>query len=62
MAAHFRLNWKTVGVIVAGAVLWGLAHRRWAAVHILGIDDALAEGDNRLCPLPITVAQGFPSP
>jgi transposase len=39
VAAHFRLNWKTVGAVVEGAVLWGLAHRPWEPVHILGIDE-----------------------
>lgn len=37
VAAHFRLNWKTVEAIVEGAVLWGLAHRRWLPLHVLGI-------------------------
>jgi len=39
VATHFRLNWKTVGAVVEGAVLWGLAHRRWESVHVLGIDE-----------------------
>jgi transposase len=39
VAAHFRLNWKTVEAVVEGAVLWGLAHRRWRPLHVLGIDE-----------------------
>lgn len=39
VAAHFRLNWKTVATVVEGAVLWGLAHRRWAPLHSIGIDE-----------------------
>jgi len=39
VAAHFRLNWKTVGAVVEGAVLWGLAHRRWEPLHVIGIDE-----------------------
>jgi len=39
VAAHFRLNWKTVAAVVEGAVLWGLAHRRWRPLHVLGIDE-----------------------
>jgi hypothetical protein len=39
VAAYFRLNWKTVAAAVEGAVLWGLAHRRWEPVHVLGLDE-----------------------
>ena len=39
VAAHFRLNWKTVAAVVEGAVLWGLDHRRWHPLHLLGIDE-----------------------
>jgi len=39
VAAHFRLNWKTVEAVVEGAVLWGLAHRRWRPLHVVGIDE-----------------------
>jgi transposase len=39
VAAHFRLNWKTVEAIVEGAVLWGLAHRRWQPLHVIGLDE-----------------------
>jgi transposase len=39
IAAHFRLNWKTVAAVVEGAVLWGLAHRRWQPLHLVGIDE-----------------------
>lgn len=39
VAEHFQLNWKTVATVVEGAVLWGLAHRRWAPLHVVGIDE-----------------------
>ena len=39
VAAHFRLNWKTVEAAVESAVLWGLAHRRWRPLHVIGIDE-----------------------
>ncbi len=39
VAAHFRLNWKTVASVVEAAVLWGLAHRRWEPLHQVGIDE-----------------------
>jgi len=39
VAAHFRLNWKTIEAIVDGAVLWGLAHRRWFPLQVIGLDE-----------------------
>jgi transposase len=39
LAAHFRLNWKTVASVVEAAVLWRLAHRRWTPLHVVGIDE-----------------------
>jgi transposase len=39
VAAHFRENWKTVASVVEATVLWGLAHRRWLPLHIVGIDE-----------------------
>ena len=39
VAAHVRLNWKTVAAVVEGAVLWGLDHRRWDPLHVVGIDE-----------------------
>ena len=39
VATHFRLNWKTVASVVEAAVLWGLAHRRWVPLHVVGIDE-----------------------
>ena len=39
VAAHYRLNWKTIEGVVEGAVLWGLAHRRWRPLHVIGIDE-----------------------
>jgi transposase len=39
VAHHFRLNWKTIAAVVEGAVLWGLQHRRWGPLHVVGIDE-----------------------
>jgi len=39
VATHFRVNWKTVASAVEAAVLWGLAHRRWQPLHVVGIDE-----------------------
>jgi transposase len=39
VAHHFRLNWKTVAAVVEGVVLWGLQHRRWEPLHMIGIDE-----------------------
>jgi len=38
-AAHCQLNWTTVAWVVEAAVLWGLAHRRWLPLHVIGIDE-----------------------
>ncbi len=34
-----RCAWKTVERVLEGAVLWGLAHRRWRPLHVIGIDE-----------------------
>ena len=39
VAHHFRLNWKTIATVVESAVLWGLQHRRWEPLHVIGIDE-----------------------
>jgi transposase len=39
VAHHFRLNWKTIAAVVEGVVLWGLQHRRWEPLHVIGIDE-----------------------
>lgn len=38
-AAHFGVNWKTVAVAVKRAVEWGLKHRPWKALRVIGIDE-----------------------
>lgn len=38
-AEHFGVNWKTVASVVRAAVAWGLSHRRWKPLHIIGIDE-----------------------
>jgi transposase len=39
VADHFRLNWKTIAAVVEGVVLWGLQHRRWQPLHVIGNDE-----------------------
>jgi hypothetical protein len=39
VAEHFRVNWKTIAAMVEGAVLWGLAHRPWNPLHLMGLDE-----------------------
>jgi len=38
-AAHFGVNWKTVAAAVKRAVEWGLKHRPWKPLHVIGIDE-----------------------
>jgi transposase len=51
VAAHFRLNWKTAASIVEGAVLWGMAHRRWQPLHVIGIDEVSRRKGQEYLPL-----------
>ncbi len=39
-AEHFQTDWKTVAAAVKSAVAFGLRHRRWKPLHVLGIDEA----------------------
>lgn len=38
-AAHFGVNWKTVAAAVKRAVEWGLRHRVWKPLHVIGLDE-----------------------
>jgi transposase len=38
-AEHFGVNWKTVAAAVERAVDWGLKHRPWKPLHVIGIDE-----------------------
>lgn len=38
-ASHFRLDWKTVAAAVKRAVAWGLDHRPWKPLRVIGIDE-----------------------
>ena len=38
-AEHFGVNWKTVAGAVKRAVEWGLKHRPWRPLHVIGIDE-----------------------
>jgi transposase len=38
-AAHYGVNWKTVAAAVRRAVEWGLKHRPWKPLHVIGIDE-----------------------
>jgi len=38
-AIHFGVNWKTVATAVKRAVKWGLEHRVWKPLHVIGLDE-----------------------
>jgi transposase len=38
-AAHYGVDWKTVLAVVQRAVAWGLTHRPWNPLHVIGIDE-----------------------
>jgi transposase len=38
-AAHFGVDWKTVATVVKRAVEWGLKHRPWKPLHVIGLDE-----------------------
>jgi transposase len=38
-AAHYGVDWKTVAAVVKRAVAWGLKHRSWKPLHVIGIDE-----------------------
>ena len=38
-AAYFGVDWKTVATAVKRAVEWGLKHRPWKPLHVIGIDE-----------------------
>jgi transposase len=38
-AVHFGVDWKTVAAAVKRAVVWGLKHRVWKPLHVIGIDE-----------------------
>jgi transposase len=57
-ATHFRLNWKTVAAIVEGAVLWGLHHRPWQPLHVLGIDEVSRRKGQQYLTLVYDLARG----
>jgi len=58
VAAHFRLNWKTVASVVEAVVLWGLAHRRWVPLHQVGIDEVSRRKGQQYLTLVYDLARG----
>ena len=38
-ATHYGVDWKTVATVVKRAVDWGLAHRVWKPLQVIGIDE-----------------------
>jgi transposase len=38
-AIYFGVDWKTVATAVKRAVEWGLKHRPWKPLHVIGIDE-----------------------
>jgi transposase len=46
-AEHFGVNWKTVAAAVERAVEWGLKHRPWKPLHVIGTDDVSGRKGHR---------------
>ena len=58
VAHHFRLNWKTIAAVVEGVVLWGLQHRRWDPLHVIGIDEVSRRKGQRYVTIVYDLSRG----
>jgi transposase len=58
VAHHFRLNWKTIATVVEGVVLWGLQHRRWEPLHVIGIDEVSRRKGQRYVTIVYDLSRG----
>lgn len=57
-AAHYGVDWKTVATVVQRAVAWGLKHRIWKPLHIIGIDEVSRAKGQRYLTLVYDLARG----
>jgi len=57
-AAHYGVDWKTVASAVRRAVAWGLAHRRWQPLHVIGIDEVSRSKGQRYLTLVYDLERG----
>lgn len=57
-AMHFGVDWKTVASVVRRAVEWGLTHRRWAPLHVIGIDEVSRANGQRYVTFVYDLARG----
>jgi transposase len=57
-AAHYGVDWKTVASAVRRAVAWGLAHRRWQPLHVIGIDEVSRRKGQRYLTLVYDLERG----
>jgi len=57
-ARHFGVDWKTVATVVRRAVEWGLKHRRWKPLHVIGIDEVSRAKGQRYLTLVYDLARG----
>jgi len=57
-AQHYGLDWKTVVAAVHKAVAWGLGHRRWKPLRVLGIDEVSRSKGQRYLTLVYDLERG----
>jgi transposase len=52
------VNWKTIAAVVEGVVLWGLQHRRWEPLHVIGIDEVSRRKGQRYLTIVYDLSRG----
>jgi transposase len=57
-AAHFGVDWKTVATVVKRAVEWGLKHRPWKPLHVIGMDEVSRSKGQRYLTLVYDLERG----
>lgn len=57
-AHHYGLDWKTVAAAVQKAVAWGLRHRPWKALRVIGIDEVSRSKGQRYLTLVYDLERG----
>ena len=57
-AKHFGVDWKTVATVVKRAVEWGLDHRPWKTLRVIGIDEVSRRKGQRYLTLVYDLERG----
>lgn len=57
-AKHFGVDWKVVATVVKRAVEWGLSHRTWKPLHMIGIDEVSRSKGQRYLTLVYDLERG----